>query len=40
MAAFIKTIGTIVIGPMASVTEDQLADGWFDYTGQLFVKYK
>ena len=38
--AYIKTIGTIVIGPMDSVTDEQKADGWFDYSGELFVYNK
>lgn len=35
--AYIKTIGTVVIGPMDSVTDEQLADGWFEYKGALFT---
>lgn len=35
--AFIKTIGTTVIGPMDSVTDEQLADGWFAYQGDIYT---
>ncbi|HQT03418.1 MAG TPA: hypothetical protein PLU46_00360 [Thiotrichales bacterium] len=35
--AFIKTIGSVVIGPMETVSDEQLADGWFEYKGVLYT---
>jgi hypothetical protein len=35
--AFIKTIGTVVLGAMDSVTDEQLEDGWFEYTGDIYT---
>jgi hypothetical protein len=35
--AFIKVIGTVVLGAMDSVTDEQLKDGWFEYTGDIYT---
>jgi hypothetical protein len=35
--AFIKIIGTVVLGAMDSVTDEQLEDGWFEYTGEMYT---
>jgi hypothetical protein len=35
--AFIKTIGTIVLGPMDSITDEQREDGWFEYAGDIYT---
>lgn len=35
--AFIKTIGSVVIGPMEAINDEQRDDGWFEYKGALYT---